>query len=114
MVTTHEILAEYLHGREYRSELTRGLAAAAKAAGLVVIYGASDDLLVFEGAIDDEVGACRGTTVYIIANGEVSATPAPGAVRINAEWCPKCHCVCPAAKEQARAALALAKGGSDD
>lgn len=51
-----EELAARLTGREYGSELTRGDEALAKAAGLVVVFGASDDLMEFRGAIHDEAG----------------------------------------------------------
>jgi hypothetical protein len=53
-------LAALLTGREYRQEITRAEEADAKAAGLVVAFGASDDLLEFRGAIDDEVGCYDG------------------------------------------------------
>lgn len=51
---TKEILAAQLTGREYGSEMSTQEEAAAKAAGLVVIFGASDDLMEFRGAIHDE------------------------------------------------------------
>lgn len=50
-------LAAKLNGREYLHEITRGEAELAKASGLVVVYGASDDLIEFRGAIRDEGGA---------------------------------------------------------
>ena len=50
-------LAAKLNGREYLHEITRGEAELAKASGLVVVYGASDDLIEFRGAIHDE-GDC--------------------------------------------------------
>lgn len=54
---TKEQLAAQLDGREYSFELTREEAKQAKADSLVVIYGASDDLAEFAGAIDEELGA---------------------------------------------------------
>ena len=51
---TKEKLAEQLNGREIGDEITKQEEAAAKAAGLVVIFGASDDLMEFRGAIYDE------------------------------------------------------------
>lgn len=51
---TKEQLAEQLNGREIGDEITKEECAAAKAAGLVVIFGASDDLMEFRGAIYDE------------------------------------------------------------
>jgi len=52
---TKEELAALLNGRQYRNEMTKGEEAAAKTAGLVVIFGASDDLMEIRGAVDDEV-----------------------------------------------------------
>lgn len=62
-------LAAALHGREYGDEITQAEEAAAKAAGLVVVFGASDDLLEFRGAIHDEIGANDGTTARVTAEG---------------------------------------------
>ena len=50
-------LAAKLNGREYRREITDEEARQAKEAGLVVVFGASDDLIEFRGAIRDEGGA---------------------------------------------------------
>lgn len=62
-------LAARLNGREYRREITREEEAMAKAAGLVVVFGASDDLVEFRGAINDEADAYNGTTAYVDAKG---------------------------------------------
>lgn len=62
-------LAAILSGREYTKEITKEEAAQAKAAGLVVVYGASDDLMEFSGAIRDELGAFDGTTAYLTNEG---------------------------------------------
>lgn len=67
-MTTDE-LAAILNGREYRKEITRDEAHAAAESGLVVVYGASDDLMEFEGAISDELGAWEGATAYLTADG---------------------------------------------
>ena len=37
----------------------------AKDSGLVIVYGASDDLMEFEGAIEDEIGCYDGDTIHI-------------------------------------------------
>lgn len=47
-------LAAKLNGREYCREITDEEAKQAKEAGLVVVFGASDDLIEFRGAIRDE------------------------------------------------------------
>lgn len=53
-------LAKLLTGREYGQEIDRTEEHQAKAAGLVVAFGASDDLLEFRGAIHDEIGCYDG------------------------------------------------------
>lgn len=64
---TKEELAGYLHGRaEYGSEITPALEAGAKEDGLVVVFGASDDLIEFRGAIHDERGAYEGGEFWIV------------------------------------------------
>ena len=82
---TAEQFAARLTGRAYGNEITTADAAEAKRAGLVVVYGASDDLMEFEGAIYDEVGAWEGATVYVRRDGTVADEP-PGAC-IDALWC---------------------------
>lgn len=61
--------AQRLDGGEYRNEGSRELFAEMKAAGLVALYGASDDLMEFNGAIHDEVGAWDGGTAYLTRQG---------------------------------------------
>ncbi|MBB5610377.1 MULTISPECIES: KTSC domain-containing protein [unclassified Janthinobacterium] len=52
-----ELLAGLLTGREYGKEMLKEEEMQAKAAGLIVIFGASDDLMEFRGLVDDERGA---------------------------------------------------------
>lgn len=66
---TKEELAATLNGREYTEEITDAEADNAKTAGLVVVFGASDDLMEFRGAIYDEQGAYNGGTALVDANG---------------------------------------------
>jgi len=61
--------AAQLDGSQYGQEGSRELFAAMKAAGLVAVFGASDDLVEFRGAIDDEVGAYGGTTIPLTSDG---------------------------------------------
>lgn len=68
MLTVHEAAAA-LNGSQYRSEGSRALWADMKAARLVAVFGASDDLMEFRGAIDDEIGAYDGTTAYVTREG---------------------------------------------
>lgn len=69
---TAKELAGMLSGREYGMEITRDEAQQAADADLVVVYGHSDDNVEFCGAIDDEVGAYDGTTVYLTKDGLIS------------------------------------------
>ena len=66
---TAKELAEVLSGREYGMEIGREEEKEAKAAGLVVVYGYSDDNVELRGAIDSEEGAYDGTTIYITPTG---------------------------------------------
>lgn len=62
-------LAQQLNGSKYPCDIPKALAQLAKDNGLVIVYGASDDLMEFDGAFRDEVGAYEGTTVKISAKG---------------------------------------------
>lgn len=96
-------LASKLHGCQYRNEISRSLEAEAKAAGLVVVFGGSDDLMEFRGAMHDEIGACDGTVATIDKQGLVPVFESVdrdnydalkdffkregGTVTITAQWC---------------------------
>lgn len=62
-------LAALLTGREYGQEITPAESIVAMANGLVIIYGASDDLMEFDGAISDELGCYEGDTAYLTNEG---------------------------------------------
>lgn len=62
-----EKMAEMLNERIYGNEITKEEEALAKKNGLVVVFGASDDLMEMRGAIDDEFG----TEVMFDETGEV-------------------------------------------
>jgi hypothetical protein len=62
---TTKDLAALLDGREYGNEITQPEAQQADSAGLVVVYGASDDLMEFEGAISDEIGVYGGGLAWL-------------------------------------------------
>lgn len=100
---THQELAALLNGCEYRIEMTKEEEKAAKQNGLVVIFGASDDLCELRGAINDEVGCCNGGE-FFIKNGKLLEVPddeeevlqkygmsganlKDGAIRVVALWC---------------------------
>jgi len=66
-----EQMAAKLNGREYRDEITKIEEKEAKENGLVIVFGASDDLIEFRGAIDDEQGAWKGGDFYIDNEGKL-------------------------------------------
>lgn len=65
MTMTKEDAAAALDGNQYRYEGSPELFAAMKSAGLVAVFGASDDLMEFRGALHDEVGCYDGGTAYL-------------------------------------------------
>lgn len=89
--------AAMLNGREYRREITKAEEKEAKAAGLIVAFGASDDNLELRGAVDDEIGAYDGGAATIFTDTlEVSREDGCKECRkrapnftIEAEWSPK-------------------------
>jgi len=64
-MTKHELAARLI-GREYGSEITTDEDRLAREAGLVVLFGASDDLAEFKGAIYDEVGCYDGGVILLV------------------------------------------------
>lgn len=66
--------AKLLDKRQYRNEMTMQEEKLAKENGLLVIFGASDDLLEFRGLISEEIPAYEGCSAFIIKNkiGELS------------------------------------------
>lgn len=67
---TREI-AEILDGIEYRCDIDPMDLKYAKDNGAVIVFGASDDLMEFRGAIDDEAGASGGSPIYFNQYGEI-------------------------------------------
>lgn len=63
---TKEQLAQLLDGRERNDEIDKDEAAKAEAAGLVVLYGYSDDNVEFAGAIDQEIPTCDGDEIVLV------------------------------------------------
>ena len=70
-------LAAKLNGREYCREITAEETKQAKEAGLVVVLGASDDLIELRGAIRDEGDCYDGGTVLIDAKGVLPSWDEP-------------------------------------
>ena len=65
MTMTKEQFAEMLDGRKIGIELTNAESELAKENGLVVVFGGSDDLMIFEGAIRDDIDCFGGGTAYL-------------------------------------------------
>ncbi|MFL7901597.1 hypothetical protein ACJ41P_10720 [Azospirillum argentinense] len=63
MITMKEAAAA-LDGNEYAKEGSKELFAQMNAAGLVAVFGASDDLMEFRGAENNEISAYEGATAY--------------------------------------------------
>lgn len=62
-------LAAELDGSQYPFRTPFALEEQAEKDGLVIVFGASDDLMEFRGAIHDEIGALNGTTALIDKKG---------------------------------------------
>lgn len=91
--------AKQLDGGEYGREGSVELWARMKVRDLVAVFGASDDLMEFCGAISDEVGCYDGGTAYLTPEGllqnECDNEECPhferlqkGAATIEAVWAP--------------------------
>lgn len=66
---TKEELAVPLTGLEYPTRIPGSLIVAAQSAGLVILCGASDDLMEFYGARREEIGCYDGGTAFVDADG---------------------------------------------
>lgn len=78
---TKEEFAEMLNDREYTNEMNKEEEKLAKENGLIVVFGASDDLVELRGAIDDEFSCYEGTTLYFL-NGDLLVN------KCDDEYCP--------------------------
>lgn len=94
---TEKELAAMLNGREVGYEIGGPVVRWAKEAGLVAVYGYSDDNVELTGAIDDEVGAYEGATILITKDGLFDEP------ECGIEDCPYCA----AAREKAKAIKAV-------
>lgn len=70
-MTPRENLAAALNvaNLQYPEEPSKDLIEAAKQHRLVIIFGGSDDLMEFRGAVYDEIGAWEGTIAYFDSDG---------------------------------------------
>lgn len=80
--------AEMLNGREYQyPQFTREEIQIAKDNGFVIVHGASDDLMEFNGAICEEAGCYDGGKVYFDKTGAVLDEEFENSRCIEAFWC---------------------------
>lgn len=70
-MATKETIAAALNGIEYPFRIPHQVIVDAKTAGLLIIYGASDDLMEFDGAFCDEVGCDGGGSALLDRKGLV-------------------------------------------
>lgn len=62
-------IAAQLNGSEYPLRISKELQARAKEARVVIVYGASDDLMEFDGAFRDDIVSYEGGTAYLTKDG---------------------------------------------
>lgn len=67
MKMTKEQMAALLNGREIGQEITKDEEHIAKESGLLVVFGASDDLMELRGVVHDEAGCYNGRSVLVSA-----------------------------------------------
>lgn len=82
---TKKELADKLNGRAY-GDAFKDVLEEARESGLVIVTGASDDLMEFQGAIEDEGGCFDGGKVYFDRTG-VDQDGEERANVIEAVWC---------------------------
>ena len=63
--------AKLLEGREYGREISSDERDIAKENRIVIVFGGSDDLMEFAGAIYDEVDCFSGGIAYVTADGQL-------------------------------------------
>lgn len=96
-MNTKEI-AESLNGLGYREDPQKGILDSAKDAGIIIVVGASDDLMEIYGATREEVGCYGGGVAYFTDQGLVknlcdddrcpyAAKEKERAVPVEALWC---------------------------
>lgn len=89
--------AAWINGNEYRQEVTHDFRETLRTAGLVAIYGASDDLTEIDGAVRDE-GYSGDDTQHCLTRSGIEQNKCdegdrcpnwrPREPNIRARWCP--------------------------
>lgn len=104
---TKEEFAQLLNGRQYRNEITKDEEKLAKENGLLICFGASDDLLGFRGIIYDDVDTYASDSAFLVEKrGNIGAIEEEELIKaksvfreyglgelktieIKVEWCPE-------------------------
>lgn len=68
-MTIEKEIADILDGMEYGKEISEQDLRYAKVNGAIIVFGASDDLMEFRGAIEDENSCYGGGKAYLNKNG---------------------------------------------
>jgi len=61
--------AKLIDGNEYMEEVAESVEQQSRADGIFIVFGGSDDQMVFCGAIDDEIGCFGGGTACLTETG---------------------------------------------
>lgn len=89
---TREEWARLLDGREYRKEMSTAEVKQAQTDRMLVVFGASDDLMEFRGILNDEDGVYDNVSRIVSpsTNGRwyLNRESSQSGVPIKAEWCP--------------------------
>jgi len=62
-------IASMLNGRQYMNEITGAEEGIAKALGMVIMFGYSDDNVEIRGDIDEEISAWNGRIIHLTESG---------------------------------------------
>ncbi|RKI24682.1 hypothetical protein D7V82_14580 [bacterium 1xD8-6] len=80
--------AKSISGKKYGyPQFTKEEIETAKENGFVIVYGASDDLMEFDGAIREEIGCYGGGAAWVKGERVSDAPIAVGEKTIKAIWC---------------------------
>lgn len=85
-MTIKEFIEKHLQNCEYGAELSKEAEQEAKENGFVVVFGASDDLCEFRGAVEEEAECWCGGNLYINSKGDIVGNEQPEYKLIEAVW----------------------------
>lgn len=105
MISVNDV-ANILDGRDYPLQIESALADEIRAAGIVIVYGQSDDLMEFAGAISDKAGCYEGGEVLFDRRGLLGERPDDGTDEELLAWLNR--------KSSARCIEAVWNGDADD